>query len=90
MMSTYYTNVPNHNYMDTRILYARSHDNYTQEEILKLYDLCKSQFERDWLIDRLYIYRPGQRRSRKKDPYYILTARQLLAEQHDTTVTSLP
>ena len=90
MMSTYYSSVPNHAYMDTRILYAKPYSNYTQQEIVQLYSLCKSQFERDWLIDRLYIYRPGQRRSRKKDPYYILTARQLLAEQHDTTVTSLP
>lgn len=90
MISTYYYDVPNHNYMDTRILYAKTYDQYTPEQITQLYNLCKSQFDRDWLIDRLYVYRPGQRRSRKKDPYYILTARQLLQEQHDTTVTSLP
>jgi|GEM_PF-4434827 len=90
MISTYYYNVPNHNYMDTRIYFAKPADNYTQDQITALYKLCKTDYERDLLIDRLYVYRPGQRRSRKKDPYYILTARQLLQEQHDTTVTNLP
>lgn len=85
-MITYY-NVPNHAYMDTRIYFAKTYDQYTPEQITQLYNLCKSQFDRDWLIDRLYVYRPGRRRSRKKDPYYILTARQLLEEQHDTTTT---
>ncbi len=82
-----YDNVPNHAYIDTRIYFAKTYDQYTQSEIQQLYDLCKTQYERDLLVDRLYVYRPGLRRSRKKDPRYILTARQMLAEQHDTTTT---
>ena len=79
-----YDNVPNHAYIDTRIYYAKTADHYTTAEIQRLYHMCKTDYERDLLVDRLYVYQPGQRRSRKKDPYYILTARQLLQDQHDT------
>lgn len=49
---------------------------YTEEEIVNLVQEEKNPFLYDYLIDRLYFYRPNRRNTKNAYAYSFLTARQ--------------
>lgn len=57
----------------------KTHTNYTDKEILDMITKADKRHNRylyDYLIDRLYFYRPGKRNTKESFEYSILTARQ--------------
>lgn len=85
MPSTFYDYIPHHKHISPAICYAQPADNYTEDEIVQLYALCNSQYEKDLLTDRLYLGNSRKRRGRKKDEYYYYSARQMA---HDSGFVS--
>ena len=49
---------------------------YTEEEIVHLVQKERNPFLYDYLIDRLYFYRPDKRNTKNAYTYSFLTARQ--------------
>ena len=68
--------------MINRFQKVKNHTNYTDEEILKLLNKVKYEYEYDYLIDRLYLYSTDNTRNTcNKFEYSFLTARQMLNRQ---------
>ncbi|ORT99658.1 hypothetical protein D081_1808 [Anaerovibrio sp. JC8] len=55
----------------------KSAENYSEKEILELLESASNSYLYDYLIDRLYFYRPNKKNNTVKD-YSILTARQYM------------
>lgn len=66
MSVSLYDYTPFHRNIHGRILYAQTAEHYTTEEIQHLYSLCRSVYERDYLVDRLYLASQHNRRGKKK------------------------
>lgn len=77
MSVSLYDYTPFHRNIHGRILYAQTADHYTDEEIADLFSLCRNAYERDFLVDRLYLASANNRRGKKKDEYYYYSARQM-------------
>lgn len=56
--------------------HIKNASHYTEQQILKIISWARNPYEYDYIIDRLYIYKPHQKNTRAKDEYSILTARQ--------------
>lgn len=85
-----YDYIPFHRNIHGRILYARTADHYTDAEIAELYSLCRSSYERDYLVDRLYLASATNRRGKKKDEYYYYSARQMSRDPYYQHHISVP
>lgn len=64
--------------MDRRIYDVKPIKEYTDEEVADLLKLPKTQWQYDYLIDRLFFYDPDEVKKRRTLEYPVLTARSLL------------
>ena len=64
--------------MDRRIYDVKPIKEYTDEEVADLLKMPKTQWQYDYLIDRLFIYDPDEVKKRRTLEYPVLTARSLL------------
>lgn len=77
MSVSLYDYTPFHRNIHGRILYAKTAEHYTDAEIADLFSLCRNAYERDYLVDRLYLASQHNRRGKRKDEYYYYSARQM-------------
>lgn len=90
MSVSLYDYTPFHRNINSRILYAQTADHYTDAEIADLFSLCRSSYERDYLVDRLYLASAHNRRGKKKDEYYYYSARQMSRDPYYQYHISVP
>jgi hypothetical protein len=90
MSVSLYDYTPFHRNIHSSILYAQTAEHYTTEEIQHLYSLCRSVYERDYLVDRLYLASQHNRRGKKKDEYYYYSARQMSRDPYYQHHISVP
>lgn len=93
MSVSFYDYIPFHRNIHGRILYAQTADHYTDEEIADLFSLCRSVYERDYLVDRLYLASQHNRRGKKKRRILLLqraadVSRSLLSTSYIDTGTA--
>lgn len=93
MSVSLYDYTPFHRNIHSSILYAQTAEHYTTEEIQHLYSLCRSVYERDYLVDRLYLASQHNRRGKKKRRILLLqraadVSRSLLSTSHISTGTT--
>ncbi|BAL85190.1 hypothetical protein SELR_pSRC500160 (plasmid) [Selenomonas ruminantium subsp. lactilytica TAM6421] len=77
---TWYKDTTSYFYMNRKVQRAKSANHYSAAEITKLFNSCTNDFQRDFLIDRLYFL-DGSSRYPAKDRG-IMTARQMLSDQY--------
>lgn len=82
MSVSLYDYTPFHRNIHGRILYAKMAEHYTDEEITDLFALCRNTYERDFLVDRLYLASAHNRRGKQKDEYYYYSARQMSRDSY--------
>lgn len=85
---TWYDKITNHKRIPVKVLTARPAEEYSEQEIADLFAMCRNDFERDYLTDRLYV---SNRKvgPRSREGYYFFTARQMYRDQNNNPCVSL-